>query len=74
MLGSGSNCNQLEQNTLEALKDLKLDISIELITDFTIIASYGVMSTPALIINDNVATYGKVCTKEEVKELIFKFK
>ena len=45
-------------------------MSIEQIADFTEIASYGIMSTPALVIDEKVVSFGKVLTIEEVKNII----
>jgi len=69
VLGGGcAKCHELHSNTEEALKELGKDIPVELITDFSIIAAYGVMSTPALVINEKVVSYGKVLKTEEVKK------
>ena len=48
------------------------DYIVEHITDFAEIASYGVMSTPALVFNGEVISYGKVLTVDEVKALLSK--
>lgn len=73
ILGSGcTKCNQLEANTLEALKSLSMDTTIDHITDFGQIAAYGVMSTPALVVDGKVIAYGKVLKTEEVIELLKK--
>ena len=73
ILGSGcAKCNQLEANTIEALKQLNLDTAIEHVTDFSKIASYGVMTTPALIYNDKVIAYGKVLKPDEIVALLKK--
>ena len=73
VLGSGcKKCNELEATTREALTELGIDESIDHVTDFTQLASYGVMSTPALVINDKVVSYGKVLNKEEVIDLLRK--
>lgn len=67
ILGSGcSKCKQLEANTKEALSKMNLDIDIEHVTDFAQIASYGVLTTPALVVNGKVVSYGKVLKPEEV--------
>lgn len=67
ILGSGcSKCNELEANTIVALKQLNLHAIIEHITDFSRIAAYGIMSTPALVINEKVIAYGKVLKVEEI--------
>lgn len=69
----GSNCNKcisLEKNTKDAMNELGWDCRIEHISDFTQIASYGVMTTPALVINGKVVSYGKVLTIEEIKFIL----
>lgn len=73
VLGSGcAKCNDLEKATLAALIDLNLDTTIEHVTDFAQIATYGVMSTPALVIDGKVVSYGKVLKKEEVIAILKK--
>ena len=49
-----------------------MDMDIEHVTDFTQIAAYGVMTTPALVVNGKVVSYGKVLKKEEVVNLLLK--
>ena len=71
ILGSGcAKCIALEKSTKEALAELNVEENIDHITDFTQIASYGVMSTPALVVNGKVVSYGKVLNKDEVKALL----
>lgn len=73
VLGSGcAKCNALEDATRTALADLGLQCTIEHVTDYTQIASYGVMSTPALVIKNKVVAYGKVLSVEEVKAILKK--
>lgn len=73
ILGSGcAKCNQLEANTLAALQRLGMDIAIDHITDFTQIAAYGVMTTPALVVDGNVVSFGKVLKTEEVVAILKK--
>ena len=75
ILGSGcSKCNQLEAATKAALEQLNMDTTIEHVTDFSKIAAYGVMSTPALVIDGQVAAYGKVLKTEEVVQLLKKIR
>ena len=75
VLGSGcKKCNELELETKEAIKELGIKANIDHVTDFAQIASYGVMSTPALIIDGKVASYGKVLKKDEVINLINKIR
>ena len=73
ILGSGcKKCNELEANTVEALKQLGMDTYVDHVTDFSQIAAYGVMSTPALVIDGKVVSYGKVLKKSEAVEIIKK--
>lgn len=73
VLGSGCiKCMELERNVELALETLQLDIKIDHVTDFVQIAGYGVMSTPALVFNDKVISYGKVLSADEIKALLEK--
>mgnify|MGYP003054496537 FL=1 len=73
ILGSGcEKCNQLEAATKVALEQLNMDTSIDHITDFTQIAAYGVMTTPALVIDGKVVSYGKVLKADEVIKILQK--
>ena len=70
VLGGGcAKCHELEANTKAALEELGVNEGVELITDFAVIATYGVMSTPALVIDKKVVSYGKVIKKEEIIKL-----
>jgi small redox-active disulfide protein 2 len=71
VLGSGCrNCNALESATKQALKQLDIDEAITKVTDYGQIASYGVMSTPALAIDGEVKTTGRVPSVDELADLI----
>ena len=73
VLGSGcAKCNALEQATREALSELGMETTIDHVTDFTQIAAYGIMTTPALVVDGKVVSYGKVLKKDEAKALIQK--
>ena len=73
VLGSGcEKCNALEKATKEALKELGLNVQIDHVTDFAKIAAYGVMTTPALVVDEKVVSYGKVLKKQEVIDLLKK--
>lgn len=75
VLGSGcAKCNALEAATTEALKALGMDTAIEHVTDFTRIASYGVMTTPALVVDGKVVSFGKVLKKDEVVKILQKLR
>jgi len=71
VLGGGcAKCNALEAATKAALAQLGMDTAIEHVTDYAQIAAYGVMSTPALVVDGKVAVYGKVLKQEEVVALL----
>lgn len=73
VLGGGcAKCNQLEEATVKALLELGMDSTIEHVRDFGKIAAYGVMTTPALVVDGKVVSYGKVLKKEEVVEILKK--
>ncbi|MPM31715.1 hypothetical protein SDC9_78272 [bioreactor metagenome] len=73
ILGSGcAKCNQLEAATKAALEQLGMDAKIDHVTDFSQIAAYGVMTTPALVIDGKVVSYGKVLKTEEVLKILQK--
>lgn len=52
--------------------ELGINEELEHVTDFVNIAAYGVMTTPALVVNGKVVSYGKVLQKDEAKTLIAK--
>ncbi len=71
ILGSGCpNCKRLEANTKKALKELSLDAEIEKVVDIQEIMAYGVMSTPALVIDEQVKSTGKVLSAKELKQYL----
>jgi len=71
VLGPGcTNCKNLERVTREAVEALGLDASIEKVTDYPTIAGYGVMATPALVIDEVVVISGRVPTRSHVQELL----
>jgi small redox-active disulfide protein 2 len=73
VLGSGcAKCNALEAATKAALEQLGMDTTIDHVTDFAKIAAYGVMSTPALVVDGKVVSYGKALKTEEVVTILKK--
>ena len=71
ILGGGcARCKTLEQNVFQAAAKLNIPADIQAITDIIEISKYGVMSTPALVINGKVKTVGKVPNVAQVIELI----
>lgn len=73
ILGSGcAKCQSLEAATRAALAEMQQDIPLDHVTDFAAIAAYGVMTTPALVIDEKVVSYGKVLKKDEVRKILEK--
>jgi small redox-active disulfide protein 2 len=71
VLGPGcSNCINLERVTRQALADLGLDATVEKVEDFPTIVGYGVMSTPALVVDEKVVSSGRVPSSAEVRDLL----
>jgi len=69
VLGSGCpSCIKLEANAKDAVKELNIaDVTIEHVTEIDKIVEYGVMSTPALVINKEVKSTGRIPDTEEIK-------
>ena len=67
ILGGGcANCKKLEKNVRAVVTEKQLDATIEKVTDYAKIAEYGIISTPGLIVNDKIVSYGKVNSVEEI--------
>jgi len=71
VLGTGcKKCQQLEANTKEALANLNLTAEVLHITDPLKIAERGAMKTPALAVDGQIVSQGKVLTPEEIQSLL----
>ncbi len=71
VLGTGcAKCKSLEEVTRKAVEEKGVDATIEKVEDIMQIMTYGVMTTPALVINGKVAIKGKVPSVNEIKELL----
>jgi small redox-active disulfide protein 2 len=71
VLGPGCmNCRTLERRTIEALEQLGVQAKVDKVVDLDGIASYGVMRTPGLVIDEKLVWQGGVPTVERIKELI----
>lgn len=73
VLGAGcKSCHEQHENVNKAVADMNLDAEIEYITDMEKIMSYGVMSMPAIVVNEQVVSMGKVLKAAQVAELLKK--
>lgn len=71
VLGPGCmNCKTLERRTQEAVEQMRTGAIVEKVTDLDGIASYGVLRTPGLVIDERLVWQGGVPTVERIKELI----
>jgi len=71
ILGTGCpKCKKLTELTMEAAAELNMECNIEKVEDIQKIMAYGVMMTPALVVDGKVKLAGKVPSVEELKRLI----
>lgn len=71
ILGAGcSKCEKQRKNLDKALADLGLDAQIENVEELKEIVSYGVMTTPSLVINEKLVAVGKVVNVRDLKKLL----
>lgn len=71
ILGSGCpKCKKLEETARKAVSELKIKADILKVTDIGKIIEYGVMSTPALVIDGKVKSSGRIPDVEEIKKLL----
>ncbi len=71
ILGSGcAKCKTLTETAQQAVADLGLDAKVEKVEDIVQIMNYGVMSTPALVIDEKVIFSGKVPSLTEIKSML----
>lgn len=71
ILGSGcKNCETLKENTETALKEAGINAEIVKVTDYKDITGYGVMRTPALVIDEKVVSFGKVLKPNDIVKIL----
>ncbi|BCJ53463.1 redox-active disulfide protein 2 [Actinoplanes sp. NBRC 14428] len=71
ILGPGcANCHTLERLTHDAIADLNLTAEVSSVTDYPTIVGYGVMSTPALVVDDRVVLAGRIPTAAQLRDLL----
>ena len=71
VLGPGcANCRKLAANAEAAVRELGIDCRVEKITDINVITGYRVMLTPALAVDGEVKSSGKVLSVEQIKRLL----
>ena len=71
VLGPGcAKCAKLKQNAEEAVQQSGVEATVEKITDINVITGFGVMMTPALAIDGEVKSVGKVLPSEDIQKLL----
>lgn len=71
VLGPGcAKCEKLKHNAEEAVKQLGVEATVEKVTDINAITGFGVMMTPALVVDGEVKLVGKVVSSEEIQKLL----
>ncbi len=71
VLGPGcKNCVTLDRIVHEVVAEMGIDATFEKVEDYAAIASYGVMSTPALVVDGKVILSGRVPTPRHLKEML----
>jgi small redox-active disulfide protein 2 len=71
ILGGGcANCARLEKVARQALAEMGIEATITKVTDFSQILAYDILTTPGLVINEQVVSSGRVPSKAEVTSLI----
>ncbi|MFA5763902.1 MAG: thioredoxin family protein [archaeon] len=69
ILGTGCpKCKVLEENAKKAVEEIKIKAEIIKVTDINKIISYGVMSTPAIVIDGKIKASGRIAEVKEIKE------
>ena len=71
VLGAGcKSCHEMYENVKQTVRNIGLNIEVEYITDMQIIMEYGVMSMPALVVNEKVVSQGKVLKETDIKKIL----
>lgn len=71
VFGSGcATCKKLLESVNQVVKDLKLSVEVEYITDYTKMMEMNIMQVPALAIDDKIVVSGRLPRVEEIKELL----
>ena len=71
VLGTGcAKCEKLKHNAEEAVEQAGVEATVEKITDINVITGFGVMMTPALAIDGEVKSVGKLLSTSDIKELL----
>jgi small redox-active disulfide protein 2 len=71
ILGTGcAKCTKLAENAEKAAKDLGVEYELEKVSDINEIMNFGVMTTPALVVDGEVKSAGKVLSEDDIKKVM----
>lgn len=71
VLGSGcKNCHTVQERAQQAVTEMGIDAQVELVSDMQTIMRYGVMQTPAIVINEKLVSAGRVPATSQIKQLL----
>ncbi|MFC2045753.1 thioredoxin family protein [Chloroflexota bacterium] len=71
VLGAGcAKCDQMKQTVKDVVKELGIEVDVEHTQDINVVMAYSVLTTPGLVINEEVVCSGKVPTKAEVTQFL----
>ncbi len=71
VLGSGcNNCHTVQTRAEQAVRELGVEANVRLVTDMAVMMRYGILNTPALVINEKVVLAGRVPATSQIKTLL----
>ena len=71
ILGTGcAKCHQVEQITRQVVKELAIDATIEEVKDMKKIMEYPILTTPGLVVNEELVCSGHIPTKSEITQFL----
>ena len=71
ILGTGcARCHETERRVMNTLAETGVTADVQKVTDIKEIMSFGVLGTPAIVINDKIKSYGRIPTTDEIKKWI----
>lgn len=75
ILGTGCDkCEKLEANVKEVLSTLGIEARVDKVEDLVQIMKYGIMTTPGLVIDEKVVSYGKVLKPKDIVKILENYK
>lgn len=71
VLGSGcKNCHTVQERVQQTVDEMGIEAKVELVTDLQVMMQYGVMQTPAIVMNDKLVSTGRVPAPSQIKTMV----